>query len=848
MVNRYMAAAAACAAIVFSLGAAQNRLVLTIDTIMRGPGLVGYEPSAPRWSGDSQRIYFEWKQAGDPVLDPMRTYVVTRDGSGLRRLSDEEARFAPPASGNETQDHRRIAYAHDGDVYIYDRVADKARQLTRTADVESNPHFTRDGKRVWFTRANNLYALSLDDGSIEQLTDIRAAGASPASDAPPPSEGAQNQPRTAAQADEQNKGSESQEYLKKHDRELLDIIQQRAQRREEDEARKKRENPRKPFRLEGRQTVSSLSLSPDERTVIATITEPQHGAKNTIVPNFLTESGYTEDISSRAKVGDLTPRVRMALISVATGDVRWVDHGQRESIPAQTRSGQGETQSDAGGAAPERRAPHSRDRDVTLSQPVWSGDGTKACMLARSADNKDRWILALDVATGKTRVIAADHDDAWIDGPGSTALGWMPGDREVYFQSERTGYSHLYAAPYDGGEARALTSGNWEVLAARLSDDKTRFYLTTNEGDPSQVHVYSMPVTGGERTRITTLPGNHRATPSPDGQWLADIYSYTNKPPELYAMRNAPAAEEKKLTSSPAPEFWTYPWLDVPIVHIRARDGVELPARLYKPPGFKRGGPAVVFVHGAGYLQNVHRWWSSYYHEYMFHHILMERGYIVLDIDYRGSAGYGRAWRTAIYRHMGGKDLDDQVDGVRWLIAQQGVDPRRVGIYGGSYGGFLTLMAMFTQPDVFAAGAALRPVVDWANYNNGYTSNILNLPQKDAEAYRASSPIYFASGLRGALLICHGMVDTNVHFQDTVMLIQKLIELRKENWEVAVYPAEDHTFVQPTSWADEYKRILKLFETNLSEQAARRGAKQNQASADGSRPDQPAVRDSLRGK
>jgi dipeptidyl aminopeptidase/acylaminoacyl peptidase len=199
----------------------------------------------------------------------------------------------------------------------------------------------------------------------------------------------------------------------------------------------------------------------------------------------------------------------------------------------------------------------------------------------------------------------------------------------------------------------------------------------------------------------------------------------------------------------------------------------------------------------------------------MFHHFLMEHGFVVMDVDYRGSAGYGRDWRTAIYRHMGGIDLTDQVDAAQWLVREHGVNPKRIGLYGGSYGGFITLMAMFTQPDVFAAGAALRPVSDWAHYNNAYTSNILNTPQKDAEAYKASSPIFFAAGLKGALLICHGMVDTNVHFQDTVRLVQKLIELRKENWELAVFPVEDHGFVQPTSWADEYKRIFRLFEKNL---------------------------------
>jgi dipeptidyl aminopeptidase/acylaminoacyl peptidase len=199
----------------------------------------------------------------------------------------------------------------------------------------------------------------------------------------------------------------------------------------------------------------------------------------------------------------------------------------------------------------------------------------------------------------------------------------------------------------------------------------------------------------------------------------------------------------------------------------------------------------------------------------MFHNLLASRGYVVLDPDYRASSGYGRDWRTAIYRHMGGKDLDDVVDGAKYLVTAQKVNAKRIGVYGGSYGGFITLMALFTSPDTFAAGAALRPVTDWSHYNHGYTSNILNEPQTDAEAYRKSSPIYFAEGLKSALLICHGMVDTNVLFQDTVRLVQRLIELRKENWSVAPYPVENHGFEEATSWADEYKRILKLFDDNL---------------------------------
>jgi dipeptidyl aminopeptidase/acylaminoacyl peptidase len=162
----------------------------------------------------------------------------------------------------------------------------------------------------------------------------------------------------------------------------------------------------------------------------------------------------------------------------------------------------------------------------------------------------------------------------------------------------------------------------------------------------------------------------------------------------------------------------------------------------------------VVFVHGAGYLQNAHLGWSSYFREFMFHTLLTRRGYVVLDMDYRASRGYGRDWRTAIYRQMGTPELEDLQDGVAWLVDHHGVDPGRVGVYGGSYGGFMALMALFKDPDLFATGAALRPVTDWAHYNHPYTSNILNTPELDPEAYEASSPIEFAAGLEKPLLLC----------------------------------------------------------------------------------------------
>jgi dipeptidyl aminopeptidase/acylaminoacyl peptidase len=803
-----------------------GQFALTIDNIMRGPALVGFEPAQPRWSWDSQHIYFQWKQATDKEDAPMDTYAVNRDGSGLRKMTDPEVRDLPPANGDTTLDKRLMVYAANGDLYVLDNSTGKTQQLTKTTDLETAPHFLRDGKRISFTRGGNLYVMSMESGLLVQMTDIRSVG-TPANPAAPAGRGGGGRGQGQGQGiggrgqggrggaaiggTEQSTGSASQDYLRNEQKELLEIVRERAAAREEaDKRRAGQPVQRKPFTPTVTQTVRELQLSPDEKYVFASIAEPAT-AKPTIVPNFISDSGYVEDINGRSNVGDSQATSRLAILNVETGDITWVDHGQRKSpapVPPPART-------DAAQATPLARTPAAQDRDVQLGMPVWSDDGTKGIIAGRSADFKDRWIFAVDPATGKTRELVHDHDDAWIGGPAANTLGWMKNDREFYFQSERTGYSHLYATAFDTGETRALTSGNWEVLGVRPSRDKSQFYLTASKDGPFDQFFYQMSGDGGPLTRLTQELGKHAATLSPDERYIADIYSYTNKPPELYTRENRPGAVATKVTTSPLPEFSKFAWLDAPIVMVPARDGVKVPARLFKPAAFKKGGPGVVFVHGSGYLQNVDHKWTTYYHEYMFHHILMERGFTVIDVDYRGSAGYGRNWRTAIYEHMGGKDLEDIVDAAKYLVAEQGVDAKKIGLYGGSYGGFITLMAMFTQPDVFAAGAALRPVSDWALYNHGYTAEILNTPQTDPEAYRKSSPIFFAQGLKGALLICHGMVDTNVEFADTVRLVQKLIELRKENWSVAPYPVEDHGFRQPSSWADEYKRILALFEKNL---------------------------------
>lgn len=431
--------------------------------------------------------------------------------------------------------------------------------------------------------------------------------------------------------------------------------------------------------------------------------------------------------------------------------------------------------------------------------------------------------MLVDTSNGKLKLLDRQRDEAWVGGPGTSGFGggntgWI-NDNTFWYRSEVTGYSHLYTVNVNTGEKKALTSGNYEVQSVELSKDKKYFYITTNEVHPGEQQFYRLSVADGKKERITSMTGANQVSISPDEKTIAVLYSYSNKPWELYLQENKAGGKLDQVTNlAQSEEFKAYNWRDPELITFKASDGADVYARVYKPANPDPAKPAVLFVHGAGYLQNAHKYWSSYFREFMFNNLLADNGYYVMDIDYRGSAGYGRDWRTGIYRHMGGKDLSDNVDAVNYMVKTYGVNPKNVGLYGGSYGGFITLMAMFTTPDVFRSGAALRPVTDWANYNHGYTANILNEPFNDSLAYRRSSPYYYAEGLKGNLLICHGMIDQNVHYQDAVKLTQRLIELGKNNWELASYPMEDHGFVEPSSWTDEYKRIFKLFETTLKKE------------------------------
>jgi len=780
---RPLALALALAFALPALVPAQQRpaFELTIPSIMRGPEVYGREPQRVRWSADSRVIYFYWNEPGTKWSAPLQPYRVrAAAGAQPEKLTEAQLDSAGPlfADGSYTRDRRTKVLSYEGDLYVVDTRTGAIKRLTQTVVTESNPTITGDGAGAYFVRDNNVFYIDLTRFFVRQITDVRTGRA----------------PNDSTYAGQRG-------TLRAQQQELFDALRERARLDSITRADRKAHEALQPTPLylaEG-ERVGQLSVSPSGSALLITTVVTAPDARQTDVPQFVTSSGYTEDLRVRTKVGDEQSNGRIAFMPLGSGQVKWL-----KVIPTDTV-----------------RAPSQ------AFSAGWNDAGDAAIIVATARDYKSRFIHRVDQA-GTLSTIDVLRDTAWVlSGCGGTnacgtAAGWLDGNR-MWFTSEADGFAHLYTSQADGSDRRQLTSGKWELLGVSLSPDKRTFYLTTSESSPFDAQLYRMGASGGARARLSTKAGSHAATPSPDGQMIADVYSFSNKPPELYLARNAPGAELAQLTTSPTAEFRSYPWLAPEIVRIPASDGVMVPARIYRPRDLNAqpNGGAVIFVHGAGYLHNVHNYWSSYAREYMFHHLLASRGYVVLDVDYRGSAGYGRDWRTAIYRHMGGRDLQDQVDGSRYLQKEFGISPERIGIYGGSYGGFITLMALFTEPKQFGAGAGLRSVTDWAHYNHPYTAQILNTPEKDSVAYRRSSPIYLAQGLEDPLLIAHGMVDVNVHFQDVVRLAQRLIELRKENWELAVYPVEDHGFVRPDSWTDEYTRIFKLFERSIGAREAR---------------------------
>ena len=488
---------------------------------------------------------------------------------------------------------------------------------------------------------------------------------------------------------------------------------------------------------------------------------------------------------------------------------------------------------------------------------AWAADNSSLVVDRIDKDTKRRQLFYIHNvgSKGEQIVLVTEETDPKWQASLSAIVEPNPNDTsQLIFGSEKDGFNHLYLAEIEQEETRAvgsvptgditaaadrtlgnvtisqLTKGNWQVEWAKWAGGSEIVYLSTQDGAAERAFysIYmpdrkTMKSAGFDKKGTRTSPQI-----SEDGQpYLLYELSQWDQPGELHAVRICPRCRgvsiPRQLTQTVPESFAQMKWNEPKFIEITSRDGKKIPAKIYVPANFnprsKSKYPMVVFVHGAGYLQNVINGWNNYYREFMFNQLLTQKGYVVLDIDYRGSAGYGRDWRTDVHDFLGGKDMDDHVDAIDHMVANYAVNKDEVGVYGGSYGGFMAGMLAMRAPDKVAAAAALRPVFDWKNYyasSPGYTAQRLGFPDKNPEAYKRSSPITYAEKLERPLLILHGMSDDNVHVQDSVQLMEKLIRIGKSQYvEAMLYPSENHAFVRPESWTDEYERILAFFEKHL---------------------------------
>jgi len=757
---------------------------LELEKIMDEPAWIGPPVENPHWSLDGRSALFQLKRGETPLRD---LYRVSLDGAPMIKLDDAALAEVDAPQPVFDSSRRRALLLRDGDVFLRDLASGSLRQLTRSEVAETAPAFMADG-RVMYRAGSDWIVHALDSG---------LAG-----------------PAVVLKAEKDPTAEPDEDDLRDMQLRLISTLAREkswrdAQAQRDAELRRGLATRLPPtVYLGDKVSLSDSALSPDGRWMLV-VTQPKSAEAGRVgkMPKYVTETGYEEVEDVRVRVGRNAPAGQdLLVLDLSDGSLHPLEF---KTLPGIEEDPLAELRAAAGKDA--LKGP----RPLRVNAIEFSADGARAAVMLRAVDNKDRWIAVIEA---KDRELVSRHrlsDPGWINWD-FNEFGWLPDHQTLWYLSEEDGHGHFYTRR-GSSRAKQHSKGAFEFSDPVISRDGRSAYGLANLAWPGKYEVVRLDLGSDRITELTDLGGVQGFALAPDESKILIHYSQPQLPPQLGVI-DAAGGALTALTDTRTEAFRAQAWLAPEFVQVPSKHGAEAVwGKLYRPANLEPGKryPIALFVHGAGYLQNVHQRWPVYFREQMFHQLLVEHGYIVLDLDYRGSAGYGRDWRTAIYRQMGHPELEDYLDGIDWLVDTQQGDRERVGIYGGSYGGFIAFMAMFRAPEQFHAGAALRPVTDWAMYNHPYTSNILNTPDIDPEAYKKSSPIEFAEGLKGHLLISHGMIDDNVLYQDSVRLAQRLIELRKDNWELASYPMERHGYVHPEAWFDQYRRIFKLFERAL---------------------------------
>jgi dipeptidyl aminopeptidase/acylaminoacyl peptidase len=786
--------------------------VLTLEQAMADPDWIGNPPEGVYLNIAGDAALFERKRDGSNLRDLWRLDLA--DGSAAIVADAERAGLDGPDW--KLDRNGRAVFVRDGDLWLRD--SSGLRQLTRTSATESNPEWMSDG-RVMVRQGTDWWIAEPTSGLYYPAYQLKF-----------------DKDPTAKQPE----GLAAEELRLidtlrlERDEELAKLAQQA------ERARADRSLLAPTIYFDPAQEAAMTALSTDGRWLLL-VTQAKEAGKQSQgdkMPKYVARSGYVEIEDVRPLVGreGAVPQ-QLWLIDLADGSQRQLAFDELPGInddPLAELRAAAKARADAAakaeadgknGKSGKDKGAKSGDgadgkaRPLRVERIVFNRAGDRAVVQLHSVDNKDRWTARVDLQGGTLVPVHRLQDPAWINWSFND-LGWLEDDRSLWLLSEQSGWSHLYVQAEGARAPKALTEGRWEVLSQSVqpSRDGRWIYFAANRESPFRTEIYRLPVDGGAVEQLSALGGVNEYRLSADEQQLLLIHSTSYSPPQLWLQAATPGAQARPLFDPRTEDYRQYQLQPPEYVWYPSTHGdFQIPAKLYRARGEGAGrGAAVIFIHGAGYTQDVHEGYPYYFREQLFHNLLTDRGVTVIVPDYRASEGYGRDWRTAIYRQMGHPELEDLLDAKTWLVAEHGVDGDRIGVYGGSYGGFMTMMALFRTPTEFAAGAALRPVTDWAHYNHPYTANILNTPQIDPEAYRISSPIEHAAGLQRPLLISHGMLDDNVFFKDSVRLVQRLIELRKGAYfELAAYPLERHGYVHSDSWYDQYGRIWRLFAREL---------------------------------
>lgn len=461
--------------------------------------------------------------------------------------------------------------------------------------------------------------------------------------------------------------------------------------------------------------------------------------------------------------------------------------------------------------------------EVYPARVVWLHDSRRVAVerLNRAQNRLD--LLFCGAATGASQIILTDTDKYWINI--SDDLYFFSDDKRFLWSSERSGFRHFYLYDLSGGLLDQLTSGNWGITGTSgfgpgavnhpaVDEARGEVFFLSNKDDVPGTQLYKLSLRDKSITPITREPGTHRVVIAPDQSGFEDTYSNEMMPPRQTLYR-ANGASVALLNANAVPELAEYHLTLPEFVNITAADGAKLYAMMIKPPGFdsSRKYPVLIDVYGGPQVQYVRNAWEG--RNFLWLEMMAEKGFIIFRLDNRGSYNRGHAFESAIYHQLGKVELEDQLAGVSYLKSLAYVDGSRIGIWGWSYGAYMTLEAMANAPDIFKAGVSVAPVSDWRLYDTIYTERYMGRPQDNSEAYKNSSPVNQIAGLKGKLMLAHGTGDDNVHIANTSEVLNELIAHGSYPAEVMIFPGRGHAISDSPARIELFQRITEFLLKNL---------------------------------